>query len=233
MTRTWIAKGLRDALPIVFAYFPVAVTFGVIATSNGVPWLIVFLISAWVYAGGAQFMLLSLALSGTSPLSAIVTTLLVNLRHFLYGTSLGPAFTRWSESQRWMMAFGLTDEVYAVTSSRVQQTLPVVGYQIPLVYSCYGSWLAGTAVGATIGKSVPAAVSDALGFALPALFLALLMAGKRSLPYFVAAIFGALLACLADMAQLGNVGMVLGAVVGATAGMFLEKRRIYRQGVRH
>lgn len=222
MDRLAIAKGMRDAIPIVSAYFPISMTFGVIATSNGISWLTTVLISAWVYAGGAQFMFVSLALSGTSPASTVVTVLLVNLRHFLYGTTLGPSFAKWSESQRWLSAFGLTDEVFALTSSRLLEAPPVPSYQIPFAYTCYGSWLAGTAIGASIGKTVPASVSDILSFALPALFVALLMIGKRSTPYFIAAIFGAGLSVLANVLHMGNLGIVGGALIGATCGMVLQ-----------
>ncbi len=224
MNRSTLAQAIRDAIPIMLAYFPIAVTFGVICTGNGIPWFIAFLISAWVYAGGAQFMLVSLALAGTSPISTILTVLLVNLRHFLYGTTLGPAFAKWPEVKKWVAAFGLTDEVFAVSSSRLLQEPPSPAYQIVFAFSCYGSWLAGTLVGAVVGRAVPAAIADVLGFALPALFLALLLIGQRSIPHFIAAVCGALLSVLASLIHLGSVGIVIGAVVGATVGMYVQDR---------
>jgi 4-azaleucine resistance transporter AzlC len=224
MNRSTLMQAMRDAMPIMLAYFPIAVTFGVICTGNGIPWFIAFLISAWVYAGGAQFMLVSLALAGTSPISTILTVLLVNLRHVLYGTTLGPAFAKWPEAKKWVAAFGLTDEVFAVTSSRVLQEPPSPGYQIVFAFSCYGSWLAGTAVGAIVGRAVPTAIADVLGFALPALFLALLLLGQRSIPHFIAAVCGALLSVLASLVHWGSVGIVVGAVVGATIGLYVHER---------
>ncbi len=44
-----IARGLEGALPIVFAYFPLAVTFGVISSGHGIPWYLTILISALVW----------------------------------------------------------------------------------------------------------------------------------------------------------------------------------------
>ncbi|PWI57496.1 AzlC family ABC transporter permease [Sulfoacidibacillus thermotolerans] len=223
MERSPYDKGIRDAIPIVSAYFPISMTFGVIATSGGIPWAITILISAWIYAGSAQFMLVSLALSGTSPTSTVITVLLVNLRHFLYGTTLGPSFMKWSEPKRWLSAFGLTDEVFAVTSSRFITETPLPAYQVTFTYICYISWLLGTIIGASIGKVVPSVVSDILSFALPALFVALLMLGNRSIPYFIAAILGAGLSVLADRLSMESFGIVMGALVGATCGMFLQR----------
>lgn len=223
MKRSPYNKGIRDAMPIVSAYFPISMTFGVIATSGGISWGVTILISAWIYAGSAQFMFVSLALSGTSPTSTVITVLLVNLRHFLYGTTLGPSFVKWSEPKRWLSAFGLTDEVFAVTSSRSMNEPPLPAYQITFAYTCYISWLLGTIVGASMGKAVPPGVSDILSFALPALFVALLMLGKRSIPYFTSVILGAGLSILADRLSMGSFGIVIGALVGASSGMALQK----------
>jgi 4-azaleucine resistance transporter AzlC len=218
-----MARGLRDALPIVLAYFPIAMTFGVITTANGIAAPIAFLISAWVYSGGAQFMLVSLSLAGTPALTAVVTVLLVNLRHFLYGTTLGPAFSRWAEGMRWLAAFGLTDEVFALTASRVLERPPGPAYQLTFTFACYGSWLAGTAVGAGIGWAVPDAVAHVLSFALPALFLALLLIGQRNLPHLMAAVTGGAAAIAANLLHWGSVGVVVGAVVGASVGLLLAE----------
>lgn len=58
---------------------------------------------------------------------------------------------------------------------------------------------------------------------LPALFIALLMIGQRSLPYFVSAVFGAGTSLLADIHHMGNIGIVVGALIGATCGMYLKR----------
>jgi len=218
-----VKTALRDAMPIMLAYFPIAMTFGVIATSHGISWLITMLISAWVYAGGAQFMLVSLALTGASATSTILTVLLVNSRHLLYGTTLGPAFKQWPEWKKWLSAFGLSDEVFAVTSSRVLHQVPSPSYQIIFGFVCYAAWVSGTAAGLGLGTVVPTPLASVFGFALPAMFMALLLMGKRSFPYFIAAFCGALCAILANFVDAGSLGIIVGSVVGATVGMFVQR----------
>lgn len=220
-----VKRALKDASPILFAYFPIAVTFGVIATGSGLSFLEVFLISAFVYAGGAQFMMVSFIATGDSFFATILTTLLVNLRHVLYGTTLGPAFSSWKEGRKWAFAFGMTDEVFAVASSRMLQNPAVPIYQLPFAGACYFSWLLGTVAGAGIGGIVPAQLSAALSFALPALFLALVFLGKRTFAHFSAALCGAALAILATLFHIGSFGIVLGAVTGATLGFVIQLHR--------
>lgn len=223
-----VLAGLRDALPIMLAYIPIAMTFGVLCVSHGIPWLLTVFISVWVYAGGAQFMLVSLALSGVSVLSAVLTVLLVNLRHFMYGTALGPAFSLWREAAKWLFAFGLTDEVFAVTSGRGRTGVPDVWRQVPFAFACYGSWVAGTAIGGAVGEAVPSGVADVLGFALPALFIALLFSCPRSVQHLVAALVGAALATVANLVHLGSLGILVGALTGATIGWGWQATRTRR-----
>lgn len=219
-----LASGLRDALPIVLAYLPVAVTYGILAAGAGMPAWLVILASLVIYAGASQFMLVSLYVVGVAPFPLALTLLLVNLRHLLYGTTIGRAFARWNESNKWIAAFGLTDEVFAVTSSRVTRASPAPAYQFALSFACYGSWVMGSILGALVGVAVPATLAHVLTFALPALFLSLLLGQARGAPQLAAAAFGAAAAVIATVAGSSGVGIVAGATIGATAGMLLSRR---------
>ncbi len=217
------SAALADAMPIILAYFPIAMTFGVVATANAMPpWLTIF-ISICVYAGGAQFMMIPLIISGVTPLSVIITVMLVNLRHFLYGTTLGPRFSLWPEWKKWIASFGLTDEVFAVTSSKDHVEPITPSYQFLFVFSCYASWVAGTIVGVLVDRAVPTSLSGILSYALPALFIALLFIGKRTMPYLVAAAFGALCALAATWLHMGSMGIIAGTLIGATVGAVINQ----------
>lgn len=213
-----VALAIRDASPIMMAYFPIAITFGVLATSAGLHWLPTVLVSVIIYAGGAQFMFITLA-ADASPTATIVTLLLVNARHILYGTTLGPAFAAWSEPRKWLYAFGLTDEVFTMSSQRVLREEPSPAHQYIFVFACYLSWVAGTVVGASVGHAFPTSVTNILAFALPALFLALLLLGEKSRAHMLAAVTGAAVAIAATLTQLSSIGIVAGAVLGATMGL--------------
>jgi len=220
-SRAALIRGLRDAVPIMLAYFPLSVTYGVLATARGIPGWATDLTSIVIFAGAAQFMLVSLYVAGTSPVSMTVTLLLVNLRHVLYGTTIGPAFTSWREKHKWIAAFGLTDEVFALTGSQALREPPAPAYQFALAFGSYLSWVAGTVVGATVGGAVPPAAASALTFALPALFLSLLLNQARRVPQIVAAVAGAGVAVAAQAAGLPSFGIVAGAMAGATTGLIL------------
>lgn len=228
--REEIQMALRDALPIMLAYFPLSMTYGVLASAGGLPGGLAVFSSVWIFSGGAQFMLLGMLASAAAPVTIVTTLLLLNMRHVLYGATLGPYLADWRESRKWLAAIGLTDEGFAVTSSRAAQgerLLP--SYYITFALAIYGSWIAGTAAGTGLGSFVTAELAEVLTFALPALFIALLAGGERSLPFMAAAGCGAVLATLAGMLELGGVGLIAGGLAGATLGQQISRQRSRRK----
>ncbi|WP_059051309.1 AzlC family ABC transporter permease [Paenibacillus senegalimassiliensis] len=220
-----VAQAMRDALPIVIAYFPLSMTYGVLASAGGLHGGLAMLGSVWIFSGGAQFMLLGMLTSASAPVTIVTTLLLLNLRHVLYGATMGPYLTSWREPQKWLAAIGLTDEGFAVTSSRAAQGNPLTpAYYISFALLIYGSWVAGTSIGIGLGSFVNAELATILSFALPALFIALLAGGDRTRASMLAAVSGALVAVLASMLHSGGLGLVLGGVVGATVGQQWTKR---------
>lgn len=225
-----ITMALKDALPIVIAYFPISVTFGVLAAASGLSSLYTMLGSVWIYSGGAQFMLIGMVGYAAVPAAVITTILLVNLRHILYGATIGPYMKTWNEPLKWAAAFGLTDEVYAVVSSRLksgERLMPA--YYLTFAFAAYASWIAGTIVGIGLGGLVPSELSDILEFALPAMFIALLFGGEINLPTLASATTGAALAITAGMIGLGGAGIVLGGLGGATMGLVIKNYQNRRQ----
>src|SRR4030088_728708 len=79
---------LRSALSIALAASLIGASFGVFARAAGIdPWLICG-ISAFVFAGGAQFLVVGLISGGTTPGAAVLAALVLNAGHSAYGLSL-------------------------------------------------------------------------------------------------------------------------------------------------
>lgn len=218
------SKAWADSTPITLAYVPISMTFGVIATSHGIAPLLAILISAMIYAGGAQFVFISLALTNASAWSTVLTVLIVNARHLLYGTTLGPSFSQWTEKHKWLAAFGMTDEVFAYTSSRNRGSLLSPHYQLAFEAYCYLAWMLGTVLGSTLGPLIPRAIASPLSFLLPALFLALIVLGPRTTAHLAAAVIGGATAIAVTPQAGAGGGIISGAVLGAGIGMMINFR---------
>ena len=222
--KSTFAAGLVTALPIALGYFPIAFSFGVAATRAGLSGLEAFGLSLIIYAGAAQFLALALITGGAPVLVAAFTLVAMNVRHVLYGPALikrvGPgARTR----HAWAWAFGLTDEVFgaalgALARGRVSYSEP---FMFGLAIGAYASWLTGTALGAFAGGAALQnwpVLDAALGFMLPALFLALLLSilSRVQLPVIAVAIAATVAVTLLWS---GTAGILAGMIAGAVAGL--------------
>jgi len=215
--------GLIAALPITLGYFPIAFAFGVAATGQGLSGVEAFGLSLIIYAGAAQFLALAL-IAGGAPLAVAAFTLVaMNLRHVLYGPALmkraGAGATR---RHAWAWAFGLTDEVFGAALGQLARGRRFSEpFMFGLGLAAYGSWLAGTALGAFAGGG---ALQDwpvleaALGFMLPALFLSLLLSilSRAQIPVIFVAVLATILVTLMWS---GTAGILAGMIAGAVAGV--------------
>lgn len=225
--KSTFTAGLVTALPIALGYFPIAFSFGVAATRAGLSGYEAFGLSLIIYAGAAQFLALALITGGAPVLVAAFTLVAMNIRHVLYGPALikrvGPtARTRYA----WAWAFGLTDEVFGAALGALARGKAVFSeaFMFGLGLAAYGSWLAGTALGAFAGgaalQNYPL-IDAGLSFMLPALFLSLLLSilSRLQLPVIAVAMAATVVVTLVWSGTAGILaGMILGALTGLALG---------------
>ncbi|RSL31054.1 branched-chain amino acid ABC transporter permease [Salibacterium salarium] len=151
---------------------PAAITFGFIAQTTSLSIIETMLMSLLVFAGAAQYMALSLLAVGTGALEIIFTTFIVNIRHFLMSASLNEKAIPDSPWKKAGYAFGITDEVFAVTSMKQGTISSMYIYGVFLI--SYISWVLFSGLGHTVGELLPDTLQQSMTFALYALFIALL-----------------------------------------------------------
>ncbi len=164
---------LKAGFPIFIGYVPAAVAFGILAKGCDITLLECFLFSAVVFAGASQFIALNLLVTGMGPGGIVLTTLLVNFRHFLMSASLSTRLGHLPKRYLFPMAFGITDEVFSVlsfTKGELSKT------HVFLVELCaYSAWVGGSVAGFILGGFLPEILSKSMGVALYALLLAILL----------------------------------------------------------
>jgi len=168
-----LRDSIRRSTPIIFGYLPVAIAFGILSKTMGLSLFETTLISLLVYSGAAQFMFLNLFVAGVGPAGIIITTFLINFRHFLMSASIA---SRLGETRkRWfpLLAFGVTDETFAVVIS-IPGKIDKVRLGIIEIIA-YLSWQTGTLIGFVAGNIIPEDLTISMSVGLYGLFIALLM----------------------------------------------------------
>ena len=215
--------GLKSSFPIVAGYLPVGFAFGVAAEGAQAGTFAAVFTSLFIYAGASQFALVGLLKDGVPILSAALITLGLNLRHFLYGPGLSRDTEEFSLRERLVAAFGLTDEVFAVAFSRIG-IMPHESrfwWLMGLEFGAYSCWIGGTLAGSISGDLLLSHFSflrPALSFALPALFLSLLLSMLNSTTR-PAVMISLLLAAAFHWSGHSEIGIIAAALIGPGIGI--------------
>ena len=172
--RTNFINGIKAGIPIALGYFAVSFTFGMMAIAGGLSIGDAVLISATNLTSAGQFAGLTIILSNGSYLEMMLSQFVINLRYSLMSFSLSQKLNR-KESwlHRYLVAFGVTDEIFAVSVSQVGKTSAFFNYGAMSV--AIPGWVIGTLFGALLGNVLPEFIVSALSVAIYGMFIAIII----------------------------------------------------------
>ena len=220
--RSEFLHGIKDELPILIGVLPFGMIYGVTALSAGIPAPLAQAMSGIVFAGSAQFVIAQLIAAGTPALVVILTACIVNIRHLLYSASVGSYTRKLHPLWRWVLAYLLTDEAYAVTIAHYQQpgdNRQKQWYFFGAGLALWTTWQLSTAAGIFLGGQIPASWS--LDFASTLTFIALVVPTLKDHVSTTVALIAGLTALLVIALPL-KLGIAVAAVVGIALGLMLE-----------
>ena len=221
-------QGLKTSLPIMAGYLPVGFAFGVAAEGANVGTAYALFTSLFIYAGASQFALVGLIKDGIPVFTAAFITVVMNIRHFLYGPAISGETKDFKLHQRLITAFGLTDEVFSIAFSRIKGT-PIESrfwWLLGLELGAYFCWIGSTFAGSVGGKTLLnyySFLGQALSFAMPALFFSLLLSmlerGKRLVVIIALTISG-----IFHLNGHSEMGIIAAAFIGPITGIIWLRR---------
>lgn len=216
-------QGVVDALPLFVPAIPFGLVIGLAITNTGMNPFVGWSGSWLIFGGAAQLTLITLLGGGVAVAAAVGTALVVNARHLMYSAALAPTFQRQPSWFRWFGPYLLIDQLFALTTVRLDEEPDSFrAYYLAVGATFWILWSVVVALGLLLGPVVPGEWN--LEFAIPILFIGLLVLGIEHLPELVAALAGAGVTFLA--AGLPNrTGLLVGAFVGMIAGFVAERFR--------
>lgn len=193
--------GLKDGLPIGLGYLSVSFTFGIMSVSFGLfPWQAVMISMLCVTSAGqlAGVGVMASVTAATGPagyLEMLVSQITINIRYSFMSISLSQKVSdSFAGIWRWLFGFMVTDEIFAVSVTKPEVTRAYFG---GLCVAPYIGWTTGTLAGALLGNILPKSVMNALGIAIYAMFVAIVVpAILETKPVFFVVLIAAGLSCL-------------------------------------
>ena len=114
-------RGVRDEAPILLGVAPFGLIFGALAIAAHIEIPVAQAMSSIIFAGASQFIAAQMIGTGTSGLVILLVVFVVNLRHALYSASVAPHVRHLAPGWKFLLAYLLTDEAYAVTITHYHQ----------------------------------------------------------------------------------------------------------------
>ena len=185
---------IADSSVVMLGIAVLGLGLGIILNAHGLPIWTAPLLSALVFAGSVEFLMVGMVSAGTPLASIALTVFLVNARHLVYGLS----YPLHNVKGLWAKLFAihtLCDEAFAVNSGadREERSGARILWVNVLIYV---SWILSVILGYVLGASF---FSDLKGvdFVMVAIFTVLAMDGYRANPDRVTALFVAISAAVA------------------------------------
>lgn len=228
--------GAAAAVPIWLAFVPTSFALGLAARAYGLGLGEVLLMSAFVYAGPAQFAALEPLASAKPAAQVILTTLLINLRFAVMSAAIAPYFRGVGRTRRLLAAHVLSASSFVLPFAHFQRqgALPAEGgaradegrrnldYYLGIGLTSFVVWVVGSGAGYLAALTVPAAFGEALRFLLPGYFASLLTIELRRGPAMGVAA-ASFLAALPAAHLWGDWGWLGSAVAIGTAALLAER----------
>lgn len=178
MHSTQFRAGIKSGLSIAIGYFPIALTFGLLAKTAGLSILEATAMSLFVYAGASQYIALELISAAVNPIAIIINTFVVNIRHFLMTAALNEKMMPEKRAVKAVYGFGITDESFSVLATQKEEKLSTA-FAFGVTSIAYASWVGFTAIGHVIGANLPLFLQAAMSIALYAMFVGLLVPSMK------------------------------------------------------
>ncbi len=167
-------RGARDAVPVALGYLSVSFTLGLAARQAGMSILQATVMSLITVTSAGQFAGIAAIGAGSALLITALAQGFINLRYVLMSLSLTQRIDPHEPlGRRLLMAFAVTDELFALALAREKPLEPI--YYYGMMAASIPGWTLGTLLGAVLGELLPPPVVSAVSVALYAMFIAVVV----------------------------------------------------------
>jgi 4-azaleucine resistance transporter AzlC len=225
VTPPWVLfrRGAIAMVPLWAALGPFGVAFGILAHAAGYSLFQTQAFSLLVFAGSAEVAAVTLTMAEATGVAIVLTALLLNLRHVLYGLSLSGLLRLRSFRARFLLPFVMTDEVYGLTVKEYLDGEGGPAFLAGAGLSLYVAFNLSTLAGALLGTAIPDVQSLGLDLIFPLTFLALLVPLLRTwIQALVAVVSGGLALGLGHVIPAGDT-ILIAAVSGSALGTIAQR----------
>ena len=214
--------GIKTIWPLMIPGIPVGLVVGLVVAERGVPEFLGWSTSWIIFAGSSQLASVELIGEDAGVAVIVLTVFFINARHIIYSAALRDRFSVYPLWVRVLAPYFLIDQQFAVAETAPELVDPTPRYRLWHFLGAgvfmWTIWQIAVAAGILIGDLVRDEWQ--LIFAVPTMFLGLMVLSIRNQAGVAAAVVGGALAVVGSDLPQGS-GLLIAIIAGMIVGLSL------------
>jgi predicted branched-subunit amino acid permease len=210
-------QGCYEVFPLLIPVVPFGIICGVIGVEAGLGSTITFLMSLIMFAGSSQLAFTQLFMAGATPTVIASSVAVINSRYFLYSAVIAQYLIKLKLSWKIILSYLLTDQAFIV-SQKYFKKQPNNKYRhyhlLGSGFTLWFVWQLSTICGIIFGNFIPKELG--LGFAVPLIFISLIISDIKKIDHLIVAITSGFFAIITS-----NFPLRAYIIVAAAAGLLV------------
>lgn len=170
--RNEVRYAFQKTSPVMLGFLFLGAGYGIYMHKLGFNFLYPLLMAATIFAGSVEFVIGNLLVQSFQPLTVLILTVLVNLRHIFYGITMLKKYSNTGKLKP-ILIFGMCDESFSLNATlKVPDSLDRSYVYFYITAFNYFSWVAGAGLGGLLGGMINLNLAG-LDFVMTALFIVL------------------------------------------------------------
>lgn len=228
MKRSALSAAFPATVPVLMGYLAIGIAFGLMLNAAGYNFIWAFFMSLTIYAGSAQYLEVTLLSTGAALAEVALLTLILHVRHIVYGLSMLEKFRDVKGFKKFYLIFSLTDETYALLSSaQVPVGVDPHSYYLWVAVLDHSYWIIGSVIGAVAGALIRFN-TEGIDFAMTALFVVIAVEQWQTYKSHLPALLGAA-AAVVGLLVAGADNMLIPALCIIIAGLLVLRTRLEKK----
>lgn len=204
---------VAKAASMLAAMALIGFSFGSLSGGQGLPAWLLSLLALLVFSGGAELLAVTLSLAGASPVFLLMNCLLLNLRFFPLGLSVGDLFSN-SSVEKLVASHFVVDEIVALTFTQDSIHMKRKVYWTASL-ALLAVWPSSVFLGAYLSSGVINAEAFGIDIVLPVAIILLIIPAIKTLRMIIAVITSVLTTTLAYLFLPAGISILLAPLIAA------------------
>ena len=211
------------AWPVCFGYLPLGIACGIFAQKAEFDIMQTIGLCLIVYAGSGQFIGIAMMVASASAVSIALTIFIVNLRHFLFSSTLSKYLKEKSRPFLALYAYEITDESFAVNLNAFEHSDWTADDALTVNIISHSTWTLSNLIG-FVGAGLISIDTLLVSYTLTAMFIGLWASYLNQRKMFFAGILSGILAVFLAKFVGYRMHIVLAATIVSSLFCFLATR---------